>query len=123
MTLEDVLKRCSDVPTYLFKPVTSLNQRNIDGDTPLHVVCVWGDVEPVKVLIDAGADVNARGDRGQTPLFRAVMGKNVEVVRLLLRSGADKSILDDDGRPVARFARNVEADEIAKVIETYFGAH
>jgi ankyrin repeat protein len=119
MTLEEVLKRCSDVPTYLFKPVTSLNQRDLHGDTPLHVVCVWGDLEPVKVLIEAGADVNARGDRGQTPLFRAVTGENIEVVRLLLRAGADRRILDDDGRPVARFARNVGADEIADLIDTY----
>jgi ankyrin repeat protein len=68
--------------------------------------------------LEAGADVNARGDGGQTPLFRAVTGGNIEVVRLLLRAGADRHILDDDGKPVVKFARNVGADEIAGVIDT-----
>lgn len=114
MTLDEVLLECSQVPSYGGVRVISVHQRNIFGDTPLHVACVWGDPEPVSVLISAGADLNARGELGQTPLFRAITGKSVDVLKLLLRSGADKTIADDDGILPKLYASRVDATELAK---------
>lgn len=76
-------------------------------DTVLHTVCSWGDLDSVKVLVAAGADVNAKGDQGATPLFNAVIGENPEVVSFLLGSNADPNITNDYKRSVLDYAKNV----------------
>lgn len=43
----------------------------------------------VKVLIDAGADVNVTNDKGVTPVMMAVSSNNVEMTQLLVGAGAD----------------------------------
>src|SRR5262245_27003036 len=78
--------------------ISDLDSRNAIGDSPLHTICSWGEVESVEVLLTAGAKVNALGDRGCTPLFNAVVGGNEKVVALLLENGADPLLLSHDGR-------------------------
>ena len=108
---KQVLRRCEKTASWNGVAIDNLSQRNLLGDTPLHTVCTWGDVQSVVCLVDAGADVNALGDRGCTPLFNAVMSSDPEVVRTLLNAGADSSILSIDGRSVLRYAENVRAPQ------------
>ena len=105
--LHDVLARCEETASWFEIRITDLHQRNHLGDTPLHTVCTWGDVEAVKELLRNGADPNALGDRGCTPLFNAVMGENGEVVQTLLAAGSDPRIRSVDGRLVIEYAKNV----------------
>jgi ankyrin repeat protein len=109
--VEAVLRECEKTGSWYGIVITNLDQRNNLGDTPLHTVCTWGNVESVKLLLEAGAKVNALGDRGSTPLFNAVMGENLEVVNLLLASGADIEARTVDGRSAIEFAENVTAPE------------
>lgn len=66
-------------------------------DQPLHFAC-WQKFESiVRLLIDAGADVNGRGDFQQTPLHYAVFEGDeysTPVVRMLLDAGADPNLTD-----------------------------
>ena len=71
---------------------------------PLHSAMVAGDVEIVRALLDAGADVDARQQAGVTPLMGAAAGGSVELVRLLLDAGADRSVRDDADRTAADWA-------------------
>ena len=114
--VEAVLRDCEETGSWYGIAINHLDQRNDSGDTPLHTVCTWGDVESVKTLLGAGAKVNAAGDRGCTPLFNAVMSENMEVVSLLLASGADIAARTVDGRSVIEFAANVGAP--AEIITT-----
>ncbi len=119
MKLREVLMLCEETGGWYDIEVTKLDQKNDLGDTPLHTVCSWGRLEPVKVLIEAGAAVNARGDKGGTPLFNAVIGKNVDVVRFLIDSGADVKIKNDWGRTVLNYAKNTSApEELIKILST-----
>lgn len=63
------------------------------GDTP---ILIWaaGLVLPiVKLLIEAGADVNIQGpERRCTALFPAMLRPDTRIARLLLESGADPNI-------------------------------
>lgn len=95
--LAEVLRRCEQTASWYGLSITSLDQRNHLGDTPLHTVCTWGDVEAVKTLIDAGANVNALGDMDATPLSNAIIGGNADVVKLLLETGADAKIANHWG--------------------------
>lgn len=80
------------------------------GQTALHVACLWGHVECVKVLVELGANVNASNSFVRaTPLHTvlqsgkatAVMNQ-MEIVDILLKAGADPGLEDlHKSRPVA----------------------
>ena len=71
--------------------------------TALHLAVGKGDLETVRLLLDAGAAVNARDVRGLTPLVFAIATDrpNIEIVRLLLLRGADP-LLPSDGKETPR---------------------
>lgn len=82
----------------------NINQANRWAETPLHVA-VWGSVECVKLLLEAGADPSARQEDQQVPLHCTGLSTrgNVrrEVVSLLCRGESEPHInaQDVDGRP------------------------
>jgi ankyrin repeat protein len=66
-----------------------------DAWTPLIWASRVGSIEAIKVLLDAGADVNRPGTTGDdwdaTPLQHAILERQPAVVRLLLERGADQN--------------------------------
>jgi len=108
-SIEQVFRQCEKTGAWYGIEITNFTQRNDLGDSVLHTVCSWGDVNAVKILVAAGADVNARGDQGATPLFNAVIGDSSEVVSFLLSVGADPKISNDYKRLVLDYAKNVSA--------------
>src|SRR5690606_26441682 len=60
------------------------------GETMLMLAARSGNSEAIKVLVEAGADVNARERlRGTTALMWAAEQRHPEAVRALLAAGAD----------------------------------
>ena len=59
--------------------------------TPLHVAALGGDMDEVKRLVEAGADVNAVSVYQATPLHWAVQGSSVkpDILSYLVEHGAD----------------------------------
>lgn len=49
------------------------------GWTPLHEACIRGHHEVVKILLEAGADINAQGLDQDSPLHDAVSNDHEEV--------------------------------------------
>jgi ankyrin repeat protein len=96
-TLDEVLRRVSQLADWFDAPATSASDRAVTGDYPLHKVAIWGDVEAAKVLLDAGADINSRGEDDDTPLHRAIMGNHVAMAAYLLSRGADPDQRDRYG--------------------------
>jgi len=50
----------------------TINLRNKDGQTPLHLACLANKPECVKALIAAGADINLSGSEGDSVVHTAV---------------------------------------------------
>jgi ankyrin repeat protein len=88
--IKKVLEDCQNTGSWYGIKIHSVNERNEFGDTPLHTVCSWGDLDSVKVLLEAGANINAQGEHGATPIFNGVMSKNLDLVKMLLTRGARK---------------------------------
>lgn len=73
----------------------SISAADQAGLTPLMAAAIGNDTESVRLLINAGADVNHSGSlgpnlpKGFTPLMLAAENGNIEAVRLLLAKGAN----------------------------------
>ncbi|KAI4180603.1 MAG: hypothetical protein L6R41_007137 [Letrouitia leprolyta] len=61
---------------------------NAWGKTALHAAAYRGHEETLKLLIDAGADIEAVGNDGQTPMYLAAQQKHQGIVQILLKAGA-----------------------------------
>ena len=57
----------------------------------------------VRILIDAGADLNRLNDRGQTALVCAVFRDNEPIAQALLKAGADPHLGTQTPAQVAQF--------------------
>ena len=62
------------------------------GFSPLYVASLWGSIETVKLLLDAGADVDYQRHNGKTALHAAVEEGRKDCVVALLKAGADRKI-------------------------------
>lgn len=74
--------------------------------TDLEFAAVHGRTSVIKVLMDAGADVNARSliGLGSTPLRAATCGGHAEAVQLLIDYGADLEATDSLGKTCLFYA-------------------
>ncbi|WP_165247540.1 ankyrin repeat domain-containing protein [Paludisphaera soli] len=81
----------------------------MNGWTPLHLAAARGDEPKVRVLLDAGAEVDRRAtvDGEETALMEAARAGRPEAIRLLLERGADPSIRDV---MMGRNAREIAVD-------------
>ncbi|ERE49990.1 NF-kappa-B inhibitor beta-like protein, partial [Cricetulus griseus] len=76
-----------------------LEAENYEGHTPLHVAVIHKDAEMVRLLRDAGADLNKPEPTcGRTPLHLAVEAQAANVLELLLKAGADPTARMYGGR-------------------------
>ncbi|XP_049880625.1 protein fem-1 homolog A isoform X2 [Pectinophora gossypiella] len=65
------------------------DERSVHTVTPLWCAAVAGRLEVLRVLADAGADVDAGSDSGSTPVRSACFMTHEDVVRFLVARGAD----------------------------------
>jgi hypothetical protein len=67
------------------------------GQTALHFAAYKAKPATLKVLIEAGADVNAQSIKGATPLSFAAQEDNTIIVMELIKAGADVNLARHDG--------------------------
>ncbi|KAI5063016.1 hypothetical protein GOP47_0021563 [Adiantum capillus-veneris] len=62
----------------------SVNDAAEDGDTALHLACLYGHTHCVQILLEAGASIDVKDEDGAIPLHDACAGGYVEIVKALL---------------------------------------
>lgn len=90
---------------------------NKPGWTPLHYAATGGHVDVLHLLIDHHAYIDAASPNGSTPLMMAAMYGTDDAVRLLLGAGADSTLKNGLGLTALDFAKRVQRDSAAKLIE------
>lgn len=78
--------------------ITNLNKVNRDGETPL-MSAAWDEenLDVMRLLITAGADVNMVDELGESALSTACNEGNTEAAKLLVGAGADVNVANDEG--------------------------
>ena len=95
----------------------NVNARSKEGRTALHVLSGVGHLEGVRMLIQAGADVNGKTQYGGlSPLYWALGGGKAEIVKLLLSSGANKDVTIDKEETYLHKAAMFGDSEVVKVL-------
>ena len=88
--------------------------RKWGGLTPLQFAVREGSLDTVKVLVDAGADVNERSEFGWTALLVATQNRYYKIGVFLLDHGADPNIANEGGWTplyIATDNRNIEGGD------------
>lgn len=116
MTDQTLLRKYLAHAMFADRGITRFDDPGMDGDTPMHLAALNGQVEDIRVMLKCVSDVDVRGDIGNTPLHMAIMGGHAGVVELLLEHGADPTATNDLGQVPLSFCE-CNAERITQAVE------
>jgi len=96
-----------------------VDTRGEDGDSALHLACLYGREECAERLLAAGASPTAVDGDGGTPLHDAAAGGHLGIVRRLMEAGAAAcvNVADHDGEtPLHTGARGGHAEIVTLLL-------
>mmetsp|Transcript_763 Transcript_763/g.1442 ORF Transcript_763/g.1442 Transcript_763/m.1442 type:complete len:608 (+) Transcript_763:41-1864(+) len=101
-TLHDaVARRLFDVVgEFMWKRDLAINEKDVDGNTPLHVAAISGSEDITRTLLEHGADLDALDKQGLTPLHVCTKEGNVELMATMLNGRKIDQVLDRNGQNV-----------------------
>ena len=94
-----------------------LNIQNINGYTPLSYATIYGRIESVKLLLNAGADINIQ-DSNISLLYAAIINR-IEIVKLLLNTGIYIDKQDKYGNTALIYAASNNNCEMLELLLDY----
>ncbi|XP_026416516.1 tankyrase-like [Papaver somniferum] len=65
-----------------------------DGDTALHLTCLYGYLPCVQLLLERGASMEAKDEDGAIPIHDACAGGFAEIVQLLINSAGNPDLVN-----------------------------
>ena len=93
-----------------------VNEKNKDGNTPLHLTKDLEDVEIARFLLENGAALEAKNRNENTPLHLATLSNNLHIVQLLIEYGADIEALNESENTPLHLAIEMNYFEIFEVL-------
>jgi len=101
----------------------NINIWDSDGWAPLHIACLHGYADLVRLLVEKGADVNVRtmNEWAHTPLHLVCRYSGAPIVRLLLEAGADVNARNkEDKSPLDMVVGRLHNDPIREQLLDLF---
>lgn len=89
---------------------------NKTGWTPLHYAASTGQVKVISTLLENHAYIDAESPNGSTPLMMASMYGTPAAVKLLLEEGADPLLRNQQGLTALQFAQRANRQDSAEVL-------
>jgi ankyrin repeat protein len=94
----------ADILSLLIEHGADVNDRSMNGNTPLCRASWKGKLEAGQLLLNRGADIDARDVSNITALMGAIYNGHVEFARMLLEHGALVDARDYAGRTALHYA-------------------
>lgn len=99
------------------QPEIGVHGCDSEGSSALHYACSWGDLRAVRLLVEAGADVNKLADMDETPLQIAVHSRFLDIIEFLLAHGAKKDQKDAFGYTPLGWAKQIKYSDVVELLE------
>lgn len=113
--LEYILKQDKKIENGL------INQQDVEGLFPLHVIARSGHFTLIRLLIEYGAEVNQiDGLNKWTPLFYSALEGHVKTTKELVKFGAKLDLVDDDGYNVLYYCVVEGHIKVLNVLLSYY---
>lgn len=93
-----------------------VNMQARHSDAVLHLAAQRGYVDIVRMLHEAGADINAKGSMSDTALQRAIAAGKTEVALCLIDAGVDVKEIRMDGECAIHLAVMVQLPEVVDAL-------
>ena len=122
MLMTAAYSNSSEIIKYFIEKGLEVNLKNKLGWTALHIAAsnltdFMGNLENVKTLVLAGADIDVGSNDGSTPLMYAVLSNdNTDVVEYLLEQGADVNAVNSYGSTALFIAASKGKLEMARTL-------
>ena len=94
----------------------SINSQNSTGQTAMHLAAKWSRLNVIKLLIEAGADMEIKDRRGRTPFHalnffqwpqqRALPAHGIQIRVVSENNGAGKCLRPSEDRPHGAFTKS-----------------
>ncbi|KAG8468832.1 hypothetical protein KFE25_007350 [Diacronema lutheri] len=97
----------------------AIDAHNAEGETALHLGCLYGHEPIVAACLARGANVNAIDEDCSTPAHNACAGGFVEIVRALIAAGAELHATDSDGDTPLHAACNGDHRDVAFLLAAH----
>ncbi|PQE03561.1 ankyrin repeat-containing protein [Rutstroemia sp. NJR-2017a BVV2] len=85
-------------------------------ETPLWWAARNSNTAMVKLLLEAGANVESKDSNSQTPLWWAARNSNIAIVKLLLEAGANIESKDSNGQTPLWWAARISNTDMVKLL-------
>lgn len=93
---------------------------NVNGSGYFHpILSLYLDLNIVKKLVEAGANINVQNSYGETPIVSAIKLKRYDVVKFLASKGADLTIKDSKGKTVYDYITEFNIDQ--SILQSNYG--
>lgn len=77
--------------------IRNVNIKDLNGDYPIGIAAMYGNVKMIKSLILKGAKIDSPSSNGNTPLHLAVSAGMLDAAAYLVEKGADINARNDEG--------------------------
>jgi ankyrin repeat protein len=98
---------------------TLVNSKNKNGNTPLHIAALKGDINTIQLLCQHEANTNATNKNGNSPLHLAIQNLKIAAITMLVYTcGADIYQTDANGQtPLYKATLSGNSKCIASLID------
>lgn len=92
-----IINNDSDAAEKALAGIKNVNIKDLNGDYPIGIAAMYGNMKIMKALIVKGAKIDSRSSNGNTPLHLAVSAGMFEAAVFLVEKGADVNSRNDEG--------------------------
>lgn len=98
--------------------ISLIDIKDKNGHIPLHYAIIFKNINAIKILLEAGSDVNISDNNGQNSLHLAVYTKELDIVLLITEQNIHINARTGTGENALHISCNFELLDIAELLLT-----